>query len=104
MIHSFFPGLIVRIHSKSDVPTVLRGAYARIICEIPQNHELRTTLGIDHLDWIAKTVDRGITIYLNHHCAVAMPYPGMEPAKLTMVQLLRTCHADPSKILGHEGN
>src|SRR5690606_8141205 len=41
----------------------------------------------------------GKEVYLNENVGIRLPYGGEQRAHITLEQLLRTCHADPQKIL-----
>ena len=105
MIKHFFPGLLVELPDRADIAFPIRGAFARLYYRISANSDLHKRLGLTHLQWVAcvekgPTSVIGIMVYLNESMVIPLEPDGAIPAKITLDALLRTCHADPQKILG----
>lgn len=106
-MNKFFSGLRVYIPlTEKYMPKGLPGCTVRIVRRLPATSRIHTTLGRTDLTWQGVVIRApnpaiiGKEVYFNENVGIPLQYDGAEKAHITLVQLLRTCHADPEKILG----
>lgn len=106
-MNKFFRGLRVYIPlTEKAMPKGLPGCTVRIVKKLNAASRVHAVLGRPDLTWqgvVIRAPDQAIVgkeVYFNENVGIPLQYDGASPAHITMEQLLRTCHADPQKILG----
>ncbi len=106
-MNKFFRGMRLYVPlTEREMPKGLPGCTVRIVKKLTAASRVHNLLGRTDLTWqgvVIRAPDPSLVgkeVYLNENVGIRLPYEGEGAAHITLEQLLRTCHADPQKILG----
>lgn len=107
-MNKLFKGAVIYIRlTEPNLPKDLPGSTVRVVRKVDARSRVHAQLGRTDLTWegvVENAQDRrtiGRIVYFNENLGIILRYDGAKPAHITLEQLLRTCHADPQKILGN---